>query len=117
MTLPHGPFGGDTVIFVTITDGAKDRLGIPAKVRTEVPVTGCRFRSLTFEEKITLTDVATEMWRCTAPSDPAVLAAKAIDEVKHKGITYDIVGGVEMFPYAENDSIYKVSVLCKKQTV
>jgi hypothetical protein len=115
MTLPHGPFGGDTVTFVTITDGVKDRLGIPAKVRTEVAVTGCRFRSWFFEEKVTLTDIATQMWKCTAPPDPAVLAAEAIDEVKHAGITYDIVGGVKLFPYAESDQIYKVTVLCKKQ--
>lgn len=117
MTLPHGPFGGDTVIFVTITDGVKDRLGVPAKVRTEVAVTGCRFRSFNVQETITLTDVATEMWKCTAPPDPAVLAAKAIDEVKHAGVTYDIVGGVQLFPYAKSDRIYKVTVMCKKQVV
>ena len=117
MTLPHGPFGGDTVIFVTITDGALDRLGIPTKVRTEVSVTGCRFRPLSVEEAVTLTDVATEMWKCTAPPHPAVLAATAIDEVKHKDITYQLVGGVKLFPYAESDAIYKVTVMCKRENV
>ncbi len=117
MTLPHGPFGGDTVTFVTITDGVKDRLGIPAEVRTEVSVTGCRFRSLSVEEAVTLTDVATEMWKCTAPPDPTVLAAKSIDKVKHNGVTYELFGSVKLFPYAKSSDIYKVTVMCKKQNV
>lgn len=117
MTLPHGPFGGDTVIFVAITYGALDRLGIPAKVRTEVSVTGCRFRPLSVEEAVGLTDAATEIWKCTAPPDPAVLAASSIDEMKHNGITYQLVGGVKPFPYAKSDAIYKVTVMCKRENV
>lgn len=109
-------FGDQTVTFVTITDGVKDRLGIPAIVRTEVPVTGCRFRPLNVEEAVNLTDVATEIWKCTAPPEAAVLAAKSIDEVKHKDITYDLVGGIKPFNDA-SDQVYKVTVMCKKQTV
>lgn len=108
-------FGGQTVTFVTITDGTKDRLGIPAQVRTPVDVPGCRFRPLTAEEAVALTDVATEVWKCTAPPVAAVLAAKAIDEVKHNGITYQVVGAVK--PYNDlSDAVFKVTVMCKKQT-
>lgn len=110
-------FGDQTVIFVTINDGAKDRLGVPAKVKTEVPVTGCRFRPFSTEETMTLTDVATEVWKCTAPPHPAVLAAKAVDELKHDGNTYQVSGGIKPYPYAESSLIYKVTVWCKKQTV
>lgn len=109
-------FGGATVTFVTITDGAKDRLGVPAKVRTEVAVPNCRFRPLNFDEKVALTDEAIEIWKCTAPSHPAVLAAKAIDEVKHNGITYQLLAGVKAFPDA-TDRIFKVTVLCKLENV
>lgn len=110
-------FGDQTVTFVAITDGAKDRLGIPAKVRTEVSVTGCRFRPLSVEETFKLTDEAMEIWKCTAPPHPKVLSAKAIDEVKHNNVTYQLVGGVKPFPYAESSNVYKVTVLCKVQNV
>lgn len=109
-------FGGDTLTFVVITDGAVDRNGIAAQVRTEVESTGWRFRSLSFEETIALTDLATEVWKATGPPDPAVLSAKAIDEIKHKGITYQIMGGVKLYPYADSDAIYKVTIMCTKQT-
>lgn len=110
-------FGDDTVIFVTITDGAKDRYGIPAVVRTPVTVTNCRFRPLSVDETVALTDVVTEMWRCTAPPHPAVLAAKSIDEVKHNGITYQLHGSVKPYPEPDSTVIHKVTVMCKKQTV
>lgn len=110
-------FGVQTVIFIAITDGVKDRLGIPAKVRTEVSVTGCRFRPLTAEEKIALTDEAIEMWKCTAPPHPKVLSAKAIDEVKHNSITYQLHGGVKPHPEADSLGIHHVTVLCKLENV
>jgi len=108
-------FGGQTVTFVTITDGALDRLGIPAKERSEVAVPGCRFRPLSTEEAVALTDVATEVWKCTAPPVQVVLDAKATDEVKHNGITYQIIGGVKPYPDMSG-ALYKVTVMCQKQT-
>lgn len=109
-------FGDQTVIFVTITDGAKDRLGVAVAVETPVPVTGCRFRPLNVEETVNLTDVATEIWKCTAPPVAAVLAAKSIDRLVHNGITYDLVGGIKPFNDASNQ-VYKVTVMAKKQSV
>lgn len=113
--------GNQTVIFVTITDGALDRLGIPVKVRTEVPVSGCRFRPMGFDEAVALTDLATRPWKCTAPPHPAVMAmAAAIDggatgELKVGGVTYQIVGGVKPFPgYA--GGTHKVTVICQIQS-
>lgn len=107
-------FGSQTVTFVTVTDGVLDRLGIAAKVRTEVAVPGCRFRPLSTEEQVGLTDAATQVWKGTCPPNAAVLAAKAIDEVKVSGVTYQIVGGVK--PYTDfSNAVHKVTVMCQKQ--
>jgi hypothetical protein len=108
-------FGDQTVTFVAVTNGALDRLGIPAQVRTEIAVPGCRFRPLSAEETVGLTDLATEVWKCTAPPVAAVLAAMAIDEVKHNGITYQIVGGVKPYNDYFSNTVHKVTVLCQKQ--
>lgn len=110
-------FGDQTLTFVTISDGAKDRLGVPAVVRTEVSVSGCRFRPLSVEETVALTDVATEMWKGTVPPVAAVLAAKTIDEVKHNGITYQLHGAIKPYNDYSSNSVYKVTVMCKKQNV
>lgn len=106
--------GNDTVTFIAITDGVKDRLGIPAVVRTPVAVTGCRFRPLSVEETIALTDKAIEMWKCTAPPNSTVLAAKSIDEVQHNGITYQLEGGIKPYP-TRAGNIRKITVMCKKE--
>lgn len=115
-------FGGQTVKFVTITDGTPDRNNIATPVRTAVTVSGCRFRPLTFKEKVDVTDIATEVWKLTAPPDPAVTSAASIDQVVYDGTDnpsdveanrFDIVGGVQPF----NDfgsSVFKVTVLCQK---
>lgn len=107
-------FGNDIVTFVAVTEGALDRLGIPAKIKTDVVVSGCRFRPLSVEETVTLTDLSTQMWKCTAPPVAAVLAAQPDDEVKHNGITYQIVGGVKPYPM-HSGVIRKVTVMCKRQ--
>jgi hypothetical protein len=108
-------FGDQTLTFVAITDGALDRLGIPTQVRTEVVVTGCRFRPLNFEETVNLTNLSTEVWKGTVPPHPAVLSAKAIDEVKHNGDTYQIVGGIKPYTSYGSNQVYKVTVMCQKQ--
>lgn len=108
-------FGAQTVTFVTITDGPPDRNGIPAEVRTDVAVPGCRFRPLRTDEKIGLTDIANEVWKCTAPPVTAVLEATTVSELKYLNETYQLLGEVQPF----NDmgsTVHKVTVLAKKQT-
>lgn len=108
-------FGDQVLTFVVITDGALDRNGIATQVRTEVVSTGWHFRPYKTDEMIALTDLATELWKGTGPPEPEVLAAKAIDEVKHEGITYQISGGVQ--PYRDfSDQVHKVTIYCTKQT-
>lgn len=108
--------GDQTVTFVAITEGTADRLGVKAPVRTPVAVPGCLFRALSTEETLNLTDVAGEVWKCTAPPVAAVLAAKATGEVKHADVTYQIVGGVQP-QYDLAGDVDHVVVMCKKQTV
>lgn len=107
-------FGSQTVTFIAVTEGTPDRLGVPAQVRTEHTVTGCRFRPLSAEETVALTNVATEVWKCTAPPVADVLAGKAVDELKVAGVTYQIIGGIK--PFEDFTDPFKVTVLCHKQT-
>lgn len=88
-------FGGQTVTFVTITLGTAGRFE-RAPVRTPVDVAGCRFRPLGTSEMVAETDLATEVWKCTAPPVAAVLAATAASELEYGGKTYHVTG-VEPF--------------------
>lgn len=106
-------FGSQTVGFVTITAGTRDRLGAAAPVRTTVNVTGCLMRPLSATELITNTDVATEAWRCTAPPVAAALAATATGELVFNGNTY-LINGVQSFR-GFNGIIDHVRVTCERQ--
>ena len=108
-------FGGQTVTFVTFTlDGVADNLGIKAEQSTEVEVTGCRFRPLTAAETAdTEFDVATEIWKCTAPPTSTVLAADSTGYLRCDGDTYAIVGGPQLFPDM-NGQPFKVTILAQK---
>lgn len=109
-------FGHRTAVFVTVAEdlNTRDRYNQPLKVRTEVSVTGCHFRPLTFKEKIDLGDVNTQAWKLTAPPAEAVLSATTIDEVKVDGITYQIMGGVQ--PHHDFEEVFKVTVICERRT-
>jgi hypothetical protein len=115
------PLGGQTVTFVSIAEGTKDPWGIAAPVPTDVPVRGCRFRPLSGTEKVGLTDVATDIWRLTAPPVAVVMNAKVNDQIKYSGpetdglvVTFEIDGGTNTFPDADG-APFKVTVLCKRQ--
>ncbi len=109
-------FGGQTVTIVTVTEDPtqRDRYNKPLKVRTEHPVKGCRFRPLDFSEQIELGDLTLQKYRLTAPPVAAIVNADAIDEVKVDGITYQIIGGMRVFPDM-NGTLFKVTVLCERR--
>ena len=115
--------GGQTVVFVTVTEDPndRDRYNNPARVRSETPVRGCLFRPLTAEEQVSLgvnakrtgdVDIVTDPWKCTAPPTPAVMNAKAGDELKVNGITYQITGGARVHPDLSGRP-FKCTVLCE----
>lgn len=110
-------FGGQTVTFVKYTDtGQPGYLGIKPQNRVETPVDGCRFRPLTAKELNGLNiQATTEMWKCTAPPDPAVLAADGGDEVICNGVTYEVDGQVQAKPDFNSSAVHHVTVLCKRQ--
>lgn len=112
-------FGGQTVIFVSVTEdlSQRDEYNNPLIVRTEKPVSGCRFRPLKAEEKVALgIDLATDPWRATCPPEAAVTTVKAGDEVRVDGITYQITGGVRVFTDMAGKP-FKVTVLAERQVV
>lgn len=108
-------FGAQTVTFVTVTEtGQPGFLGVKAKVRSEVAVSGCHFRPFKTTELVTETDVATEIWKCTAPAEAAVIAAKSTGEVKHNGLTFQIEGPIQLKCDLGNQ-VHHVTIFCKRQ--
>jgi hypothetical protein len=90
--------GSQAVILRSLTNGdTRNRLNQPNLVPTEVTVTGCLMRPFRSTEVTTLTDVSTQVWRCTAPPVNATLNATAADELDYGTDTYQITG-VEAFP-------------------
>lgn len=109
-------FGGQSVTFVAVAEsGDPGYLGLKTKTRTDTAVAGCRFRPATSAETPDgQTDVATGVWKCTAPPAAAVLAAKPGGEVKVGGVTYQIDGPI-MPKYAMDGTVHHVTVMCKRQ--
>lgn len=112
--------GAQTVHVVTVTEDLndRDRLNKPKLVRAEVPVRGCRFRPLTAKEEVDAAsihvgEIVTDPWRCTAPPHPAILGLKSRDELKHDGVTYQVVGGPRVFP-GPRGRPFKVTIICRR---
>jgi hypothetical protein len=83
------------------------------RVSTDVP--GCRFRPLPATETVDETgDVVVDPWKATCPPVPAVLAAKANDEVVADGVRYQIVGMPRAFA-GTNAAPFKVTVVCERR--
>lgn len=104
-------FGGQTVTFVTITPGTEGRFERD-KTPTPVDVPGCRFRPLGTSEMVAETDLATEVWKCTAPPVAAVLAATAASELIYGDKTYHVTG-VEPFTDLSGRP-FKVTVIAER---
>jgi hypothetical protein len=104
-------FGGQTITFVTNTLGTEGRFE-RALVPSEVDVPGCRFRPLGTSEIVSETDLAIEVWKCTAPPVEAVLAATATSQLKYLGKTYQVTG-VEPFTDMAGQP-FKVTVIAER---
>ena len=93
-------------------------------MRTVVKVTGCRFRPAATAEVDGQTDVATEVWKLTAPPNAATIAALSTGEIVYDGTSspslpddpnelFRIDGRVQ--PKYDNDAVHHVTVMCKRQ--
>lgn len=113
-------FGDQTVGFVAVTLGEPDANGVRPESRNQVNVAGCRFRPLRADEN---GGISTKAWKCTAPPNPAVLAADFVDELVYDGTSapvrgdgdanvWDIDGGALPFPDETADP-FKVTVFAE----
>lgn len=87
--------GNQVVTFVSYEDsGSAGALGTYTPSETTVDVPGCHHRPMAFRETAEFdVDIATQVWKTTAPPKPAVLAAQAEGEIRVNGVAYKIIGG------------------------
>lgn len=106
-------FGSQTVTFITLTGtGVYDADGIETMTEVPVPVSGCRHRPLRAEETPQwLTNLATQIWKTTAPPEAAAIAAKSTGRLSVAGVTYEILGGAQ--PFEDFSGPFKVTILSK----
>lgn len=110
-------FGSQTVSFVTIVGtGVYDEFGAEVTTPTDVPVAGCRHRPLSAAEAAEVGgNVATQVWKTTAPTAAAAIAAKSTGTLKEGGRTFHILGGAK--PFEDFSDPFKVTILSEIQTV
>ena len=102
--------------FVTVSRGTPGYLGLAVESRSSDTVFGCHFRPVSASETPEGTnDVATEVWKLTAPPVSAALNAHAGDELSYDDMTFQIVGPV-MPKYNLDGTVHHVTVMAKRQT-
>lgn len=106
-------FGSQAVTFTTLVGtGVYDADGTEVTTPTPVTVPGCRHRPLKAEEMpVWLTNLATQVWKTTAPPEAAAVAAKSTGRLTVDGVTYEIIGGAQ--PFEDFSSPFKVTILSK----
>lgn len=124
-----GEFGRQTVGFVTVTStGAPGYLGLRGESHEVVLMHGVRFRPLRADEMTGQTDLSTEVWKLTAPSQATVLAAKSTGEILYDGTDspawddddssnrFQIDGPKQPKP-GMLGGVHHVTIMCKRQGV
>lgn len=110
-------FGSQTISFITLVgSGTYDELGGETTTTTTVSVAGCHHRPLRADEMPDwLTNIATQVWKTTAPPVAAALAAESTGLLTVDGQTFQILAGAQPFPdFAGNP--FKVTILSQIQT-
>lgn len=114
-------FGTQTVTLVTVTENpaVRDRYNNPTLVRSETPIPGCRIRPLTAKEKIELgVQTIEDPWRWTSPPNATLEGAIPSEgvqyEVKHNGMTFNIVGQPRPFPGPFTSETFKITTICER---
>ena len=115
--------GGQTVTFVMHEEKGRDALGVPRHKERPVAVRGCRHRPLNGTEKADLLgagsqNLATEVFKTTAPKEAALLDVSAIDhlevlDARGEVVRSEIIAGTQVFPDVTGEP-YKVTIFSKK---
>lgn len=110
-------FGGQTVTFVTFqATGERGYGGLKSKQPVKTSVVGCRFRPLSVDETPDyLSNVATGIWKCTAPPVDAALNAQSGGAVEVDGVPYQIEGPVMAKPDMSG-VVHHVTIMCKRSS-
>uniref|UniRef100_UPI003C30EB7C Head closure protein n=1 Tax=Mycolicibacterium phage Mycofy1 TaxID=3349809 RepID=UPI003C30EB7C len=125
-------FGGQVVALVSVAEtGVPGWGGLKAKARTTTRQPGVHFRPASSTETPDgQTNVATEVWKLTAPPTAAVLAAKPGGELVYDGTEHpeslDLdsaagraatfrVDGPIMPKYDLAGQVHHVTIMCKRQ--
>jgi len=110
-------FGGQAVTFITVTrSNTPGYLGIGATSRSDNTVFGCHFRPVSASETAenSAYDVATEIWKLTAPPEAGVLATASTGELTYDDMTFQITGPV-MPKYNLDGTVHHVTIMAKRQ--
>lgn len=105
--------GNQTVTFVAVTNGTEDRNNIATPVEVETALGGCMFRPLSAAEKAGLMDIATEVWKCTAPPSEPALSTNVNALLRYQGKTYTVTAGAQ-HEYDLDGFLDHVTILCQK---
>jgi hypothetical protein len=91
--------GGQTVVFVTFTLGARGELGTRVETPVETPVPGCHFRTMTAKE---ITEggfeAGLQLWKLTAPYNDTTTAIDDNGYLTWGGNTFAVIGGPKQHP-------------------
>jgi hypothetical protein len=84
--------GAQTVTVRNYTTSGRDRLNSPIKSAVDTVIVGASMQPMSVTETVTLTDVATELWKCYLPPVPAALAVDTTSEILYQGMTFQVIG-------------------------
>lgn len=90
------PIGHQTVTAILVNYGATDKLGIPAKTETQVPLPGCSFQPLTTIETLGDIDEVASHWKLFAPASVDLSAIDAI-VTPWDGLRYEVDGDPQVW--------------------
>lgn len=84
--------GAQTVTLRNYTTAGRDRLNAPIKTAFDTVINAVSMQPVSTSETVTLTDVATDLWKCFLPPVSAALAATTASEILYNNSTFQVVG-------------------------
>lgn len=94
--------GGQTVTVRNFTSNSRDRFNMPVKTPVDTVVSGVSMQPVSTSETVTLTDVATDLWKCFLPPVAAALAATTVSQILYNGAVFEVLGARPGVDFAGN---------------